>query len=568
MIFFKTKIKKQTEVRKELEIPTYTLGKKKRQKISFTKKLIIVLVTMLVLAIYGPPLFIEMPDTSLHGSLSAIKNPAAMEEAITYLRNNLNSDFDGDGLTNEAESNYGTGVYMIDNDGDGVTDYAELYITETNPKVYDDAIVKYIINQDMKTGSQVNTPFKLYDILMWADDYESKAKGSVIEIYDGCYRFSNFNGWVQFPGNVFVYQIKNGYQSPVKQNEQGYYQINSLKNNVDVRVYSYELESCYVVNLLGNDFKISDNIFGKIINFILPNSGFGLITCRTATTLDLDGSQDEKVFVNDIIKYTAPKLDSSRFESTHTELTNLTEILYNLKEGNNVLISLMSHTDGESIVSVYGYTNRNNLIVCNPETGEALGVLNIQIESRRLLDQSGTINQYEYFEFIGCGYSSFSRHRIAILDYITPDGYTLSSPLPIPEPEPEPLPEPEPIVTASELRIINEIFELIEGEEDSFFEGDGKFQKTFNEIERVAVDEFIDILVNEYNYNYYFEDASVEEALFIAIADVEGNIIMIKYEHETSQFIVRLEAKDAEKTIVLSEEFFIRTDESKLETED
>ncbi|MBQ3569431.1 MAG: hypothetical protein IJA20_02030, partial [Methanocorpusculum sp.] len=61
-------------------------------------------------------------------------------------------------------------------------------------------------------------------------------------------------------------------------------------------------------------------------------------------------------------------------------------------------------------------------LVCDPSTGEQLGVINITAYSERILDVSGTIQEYEQFAFSGCGYSSAARHRIAIIDILTPSG--------------------------------------------------------------------------------------------------------------------------------------------------
>ena len=45
----------------------------------------------------------------------------------------LEQDYDGDGILNKDEKTYNTDCYSIDTDGDGITDYDEIFITMTNP---------------------------------------------------------------------------------------------------------------------------------------------------------------------------------------------------------------------------------------------------------------------------------------------------------------------------------------------------------------------------------------------------------------------------------------------------
>ncbi|MCL2643117.1 MAG: VWA domain-containing protein [Candidatus Bathyarchaeota archaeon] len=48
-----------------------------------------------------------------------------------------NADYDNDGLTNLQEYEYGTDPFLADTDGDGLTDYEEIFIYGTNPLVAD-----------------------------------------------------------------------------------------------------------------------------------------------------------------------------------------------------------------------------------------------------------------------------------------------------------------------------------------------------------------------------------------------------------------------------------------------
>lgn len=413
------RMKSRVDAREELTIPTYSLIKPKK-KIPRPVLIGTLVVLLIFTTIYLPPMLIEEPDRTTHASvnLTASADPVAMELAQSYMRNHPEGDFDNDGLTNEEELDAGTGIYIVDNDFDGVSDYAELYLTETNPTVADDGIIKFVINADSKTGNTVNTPFKVHDVVLWADDYESKARGSVVKLPDGSYNFYRFQGWVQFPEDVaYAYEVDNGIQTALRKNESGYFYIDSpeLKN---VRIYAEQPEACYIISLLGNRFSVPDNFFFKFLSWIFPSQGMGLITCRPALANDLDGTWDEVSVTNEKSQYRASSFPNERFGYDQRLLTDLSGIMAEIDSGNNVIISLMSHQVGEVIVEVYGYTSRNNLLVCDPSTGEDLGVINIDILPERVLDKSGSIEEYEHFAFEGCGYSSESRHRIVILDYV------------------------------------------------------------------------------------------------------------------------------------------------------
>ena len=419
MIFLGNRMKDRVRAREELTIPTYTLTRQKRKipkQVFFT-----VLAALLIFSsFYLLPMLLEEPDLTYRASvdLRGMAEPGAMESAQSYLRNNPEMDFDNDGLTNEQELDAGTGVYIQDNDDDGVTDYAELFLTETNPRVKDDAIIKFVINADNKNGNTVNTPFKIGNIVLWADDYESKARGSVVQLPDGSYNFYRFKGWVQFPGEAAAaYMVENNYQTALKRNDSGYFYIEG-PGLINVRIYQKQPEACYIVSLLGNRYSMPDNIFFNVLSFILPSKGFGLITCRRALSNDIDGTWDEVAVTNEKSKYRSDSYPIERFEYDQQTLEDLSGIFTEIDSGNNVIVSLMSHEVGEVILEVYGYTSRNNLLVCDPSTGENFGVINISVIGERHLDQSGTITQYEHFRFDGCGYSSLARHRIVVLDYV------------------------------------------------------------------------------------------------------------------------------------------------------
>lgn len=401
-------------------IPSYNLIKPKKE---IPKKKVICIATALTIisSIYLPPAIIDEVDTVTRASvnLQSMANANAMEWAINYLRNNPEADFDKDGLTNEEELNYNTGIYVIDNDSDGVTDYAELYLMGTNPAVYDNSIEKFAKQADIKTGQSVNVPFQLHGITLWADDYTSKARGGVIQLTDGSYNFYKFKGWVQFPENInFAYKVENNVQTPLKQNDSGYFYIDTAQLT-NVRVYENQPEKCHILYLMGEQaYTLPDNIATKALSFILPSKGFGLITCKAALANDVDGTWSETSNSNKIVTLNLGEYDHERFNRDQRNLSDLADIFNKIDNQQNVIISLMSHEFGEVILEVYGYTNKNNLLVCDPETGEDFGIINVKVIEERVLDQTGNIVNYDRFTFKGCGYSSSARHRIMILDTV------------------------------------------------------------------------------------------------------------------------------------------------------
>lgn len=413
------RMKDRIDKREAVTIPTYTL-KKQKKKLS-KKILILALLAAIVFGtIYLPPIIVDEVDNTTHLSIdmTGYANFAALETASTYLRNNPEADFDNDGLTNEQELQYNTGIYIIDNDGDGTTDYAELNLTETNPCIKDDSAANFVIQADAKTGNSVNTPFKVHDVVMWADDYDSKARGGALPLADGSYNFYRFTGWVQFPGSISAaYKVENGLQKELKKNDAGYFYIDS-KSCTNVRVYKDEPDACYLLTVLGKEIQLDDNIFGKALNFILPNKGEGFFICKSALKNDFDGTWTDSAKENDIVIFTPREYDEARFGHDDKLLDDLSSIFAKIDRGENVVLSLMSHEIGEVIVEVYGYTNQNNLLIADPTTGSKLGAINVRAVNERVLDKSGSIVNYEHFLWNGCGYSSAARHRIMIIDTV------------------------------------------------------------------------------------------------------------------------------------------------------
>lgn len=564
--------KKKRKKKTEDELPLYYLNSGKKKSL---KKIIIplLIVGLIALIIYVPPMVFEEKTTAEYDSVRLSGNPASLQELSIYKSNNLQADFDEDGLINDVEANQSnTGIYTIDHDGDGVTDYAELYINNppTNPTLYDDGIIEFVKKQDAMNGTQCNTPFTDAGIVMWADDYSSKARGTVIEAYQDVYLFQKFNGYVQFPSNIkSAYQIVGGYQIKLEQNDQGYYHIMSQYSPVYVRVHNKDVEPCGCLSLLGSSYKIKNTGLAKVLSTILPSKGFGLITCKEVLAEDFDESTKESAYQNDYkyINTEMLELSDSRFARNYTKLSDFADIKTHLENGDVAIISLISSNFGESIVEVKGYTNRNNLILCDPVTGTEYGILQIHIQSSRLLDQSGMITRYEFFSFNGCGYSSDNRDRIAILAYIKPDGEITyvnagetesADPGPIEEPKPDdtetekPTPNKpgnDPIADAALENTLKAIVYVnIDGSEEKalFKSDDGK--KIHRLLGNITLEQYVahrNTVIQKYGFDYYYSTEGSSESVYCTtICDSQGNILFLKFRPQKAEMLIRFESYD------------------------
>ena len=531
------RIRNVVDERNEAILPTYTPHKRKN-KIHIRIKWVIITAAILALVslIYVAPLFISETGT-VYSSKTVTPDPQALGTATTYMKNNPDADFDEDGLTNEQELSAGTGVWIADNDGDGVSDYAELFIVESNPTIQDDQIIEYSVTKDTTDGATVNTPFKMNGVVLWADDYESKARGGVIKLEPGHYRFSNFNGWVQCPEGAFVYIQEYGRERLLSQNANGYSKIESKGKRINVRVYSVQQEKMYKIKLFGNYYYLPDNFGTGLLNFILPSYGNGIVYSKETTINDKNGVYAESYSQNPILPVTEIMADASRFGRNQVFLTDLGSIINELKAGNNVLISLMSHKNGEKIVMIYGYSTRYHLLICDPVTGEELGVLTINPYAKRMLDKKGIINTYEMFDFNGCGFSSKARNRLSIL-YSVP---SVKVDEPIITPEPEPIPTPEPIN-------IEDVLMPSFGTEDSFYQHDGLFQRTLKD---VTADDFQNYLT-EAAQNFILTEAYTNEKETV-LYNEKGDIVIFRYSESKQTLVIRLELAGSKQTVQIEQ---------------
>lgn len=401
-------------------LPLYSLQNKRaprrRRKIRIPNSILVLLSILLGLGIliYLPPAIIRDTDPYHLSSIPLPADESALAAAMTYLRNLPDEDFDGDGLSNEKEINQGTSIYSIDSDGDGVTDYAELYITNTNPNIYDEAIVRHMRSLDAENDKQVNSPIKIHNVVLWPENYESRAKGGVVRTMEG-YRFCKFTGWVQFPKGEYAYKIVNGVHIPLKINDNGYFYIDDQLTTV--RVYDEPLEMAHKVSVFGQNILLEEGYLGSALTFLLPSRGVGLITCRRIAAVDAEGSNLPAPVSADIVVPDSFPLSDSRFGRNFNKLSDLAAIFDAINENQCAILSLYSPERGEAFVLAYAYNSVGNIFIADINTGEAIGAINYSERAGRFLDYTGEIQQYEWFLYDGCGFDSGKGDRLSIVGF-------------------------------------------------------------------------------------------------------------------------------------------------------
>ena len=586
-------------VEKHEVIPEYYL-KKQKKKIPLAWVIVIGVILLLAIAVYMPPLFFKYPEKH-YQSVELLTNTAAMKELSDFKINNPDKDFDDDGLLNEQENSQGngTGLYTADHDDDGVSDYAELYITNTNPRVPDTGGEAYLQKLDNSSGNKVNIPFEDGGVVMWADDYASKLRGSAIQTKSGRYLFTHFNGWVQFPDDIkSAYKYENDLHSSLQKNEQGYYYIESKEKNVIVDVFTEDVPTCACLSLLTKNYRIGGGFWSNVLEFVLPSSGVGLITCKEAIDIDFQKNGEEVDVQNTPVYCDVEKLQvsNSRFLRNYTQLSDLLEINNHLNNGETVLISFMSSSRGEAFAEIYGKTNENNLLICDTKTGDPLGVLQISIRSTRMLDKTSSVSLYEYFLFAGCGFSSANRDRISIIAYLPQSGDAIGVNLgeninretsvpvntepteptePTESTEPSEPTEPatseptqettmetlEPIYPDVDTELLNAIMKTDFGAEVSYKEikEKGRYEKRLSECTEEQARTYLQHVIDDLGFDYYYSDwvNKKTEDLYWVICDKYTNIVSIKYYPSTNELSVVFESYNGEQSIELYDTKFI-----------
>lgn len=444
---------KKAQHQKDISLPEYgEYGQIVRKPIRIPNWLLILSIAIIALwlIIYVPAWVTGGNNTANRYVIYPDSN--VIRDANVYLQENPEADFDGDGLSNAYEQQKGTDPRHVDTDRDGLSDGYELLTLGTNPTSENNDLVNYIKMQAAEEGKNVNTPYKVNDVVMWPADWYSRAHGSVVKTVNG-FRFCEFKGYAQFPAG-YAYRVENGVHIPLnyKQTENAY----EITGDYEVLLYDKILPVKYEISLLNNKYYLDDEgsakVFGKILDIILPAHS-PLISCRAITTADIN--DEPKVLVSMKPQWLSQDYPNERFGRNKVELSDLAQVYAHLNSGQCCLASIFVQNEGEAIVEIYGYNSNGALLLCDPDTLTPIGTLNIvEMVARTMMDDE-TIIRREVFQFYGCGFDSTRKlSRIDFFNYGTPEEVPEieepevpeieETPEPTAEPTPEPTEEPTP----------------------------------------------------------------------------------------------------------------------------
>ncbi len=411
--------------KKSNKIPNYSKTGSSRSVGKFiliTIGALIVLLGLLVLAIHIPA-FLYKPDETLalakENNVFLIKpDETGIRNMIDYVRDNQSEDFDSDGLSNGDELKYATDPRNPDTDLDGVCDYAEVYLFDSRPGQKGNLLDQRVSELLKSNNLNVNTPFKLHDIIMWADNLHSRAAGTVIPTVRG-YRFKNFNGWVQFPGRVYAYRLDGQFHASLsyKENENAW-RIESENEDEEVVLYAEPLEMIHLLDFFGRKYYVANGWVSDLFDAILPKE-HSFICCKSVVKQDTF-DMEIPATVTEAVMPKINKSDLSRFGKSTFEFEDLTRVYTNIKSGKPVAVSLQSQQYGEVIGVIYGFTDFGDLLFAdeNGSKTDSNGreyMIDIKEQSAITIDHTGELRQREYFDYSGLGFDSESGDKIYFL---------------------------------------------------------------------------------------------------------------------------------------------------------
>lgn len=357
-------------------------------------------IAVFLLIIYIPPLFSHEKSVA-QSYLPINPDPSSLMAAKQYLKDNPGVDFDEDGLDNSMEEQKGTDPWKPDSDGDGITDYAELYVTDTSPSSTDTTLQKNVLRTDQKNNVTLGKPYKIDDILMWPDDYFSKAYGGVVRTVTGL-RFYRYTGWVKFPGEVYAYAYENGIHRELEHDDDaGAWRIDG---DYEVRTYDEKLEFTDVLHVpFIGDIYLETNSFDDFLERILPKKGPSL-TCRKMAVVDTEPDTAPNV-ENPISLPYIDRTNGERFGRNQNSLDDYRFVIESIDKGYCIAVSMYSDTVGEAIGVIYGYTAQGNLLVAD-ESLEKAGEITVLPYAMRMMERDGTVGQITWYEWYGFGFDS------------------------------------------------------------------------------------------------------------------------------------------------------------------
>ncbi len=380
----------------------------RRRTVRMITKIIVVILSVFavfLLSVYVPVWFTS--DNQIEEYYALANDPTATDEYIKMLKNTeKDKDYDGDGLSNQYEYLNETDPFSKDSNKDGIKDGIEVNKT----------LIQLTKEKDKNDGKTIEEPFKLENVILWADDYSSKAYAVVIKSFDG-YIIKNFKGWAQFPNSrhkyVCDYTNEEIRKLKYKENEDAYY----IDQDCNILILDKEPEYQYRMTFIKSNYKFSNSFIGNTLSFILPNKGKTWFKCAK---LPLMGEVKNTITDIQTSKYTNSMTE--RLSKNTNQLTDLSGVWKSIIERKCVYVSFFNNKKGESIGIVYGYDSNGDLLIADPETKNHAGKLHITYNGQKLYDGKN-IKTLTWFDFEGLGFDSKNGDRLNFFGAVSGNNY-------------------------------------------------------------------------------------------------------------------------------------------------
>ncbi len=360
--------------------------------------------------VYIPSMFPTASPPLSYSKLATV-DKEMIRTGQAYFNTYPDEDFDGDGLTNALETMYKTDPYLKDTDGDGLTDYIEIYSLNTSPIQWNNKLQSYVSSIDASNGNATGTPYKIGNVVLWADDLYSKTYGGVVKTPDG-YEFSNFSGWAQFPDTGHAYQYIDGIHKELQYNpDSNAYHINGSGRIV---FFTDNMKKYYKLDFFGEISYLENGTVGQILDFILPDYGNnGFFKCYPVMDCDKIGVNRQDTILEITVPYY--ELKPERFAMNSTSLEDIAKVYSLINTGKTVAASLYLDNYGETLVIIYGYTSEGDLLAADMATQKPLGILSVNEKCGRTLNAEGVVELEQWYTFSCAGYSTKNHSKLVFL---------------------------------------------------------------------------------------------------------------------------------------------------------
>lgn len=356
----------------------------------------------LIAILYVPGVFLKSPSQNTEAvTLSA--DSSMIRVAKQTAKEYPDADFDGDGLKNAKEESLGTARWNPDTDRDGLSDYAEINITKTDPLKANNTLQKIVKSSLKKAGKEISSPYMISNVKLWATTDTARTYGAIAETTTG-FNFYNFEGYAQFPNNKYVYKIdEDGAHTLLEHRDDA--DAWKIDGDMEVETYDEPLNMTVQLGLLNNkkSFYIGSNAFTNILAFVLPDRG--LLTSKKMAVIDTEADTSDATKVS-IEQVDMTDEENLRFLENQNTLSDLNYVRKQIEDGYCVATSIYNPEKGEAKAICYGYDRKGDLLMADKDSLEPIGKLTITEKAAIIFNKDGKLKVRTWFEFKGLGYDS------------------------------------------------------------------------------------------------------------------------------------------------------------------